>query len=112
MSEDRIVPSKDFSNAPLCLSGRHVTKVFGFGDKKTIAVNDVSFDFHEGEFVSIVGESGSGKTTLSKILLGLLNHTEGEILPLACKSLNLNLIFLFHDRIIKRNLGQRIIFGK
>ena len=80
MSEDRIVPSKDFTNAPLCLSGRHVTKVFGFGDKKTIAVNDVSFDFHEGEFVSIVGESGSGKTTLSKILLGLLNHTEGEIL--------------------------------
>ena len=80
MSEDRIVASKDFSNAPLCLSGRHVTKVFGFGDRKTIAVNDVSFDFHEGEFVSIVGESGSGKTTLSKILLGLLNHTEGEIL--------------------------------
>ena len=40
MSEDRIVPSKDFTNAPLCLSGRHVTKVFGFGDKKTIAVND------------------------------------------------------------------------
>ena len=27
-----------------------------------------------------MGESGSGKTTLSKILLGLLNHTEGEIL--------------------------------
>lgn len=80
MNEDRIVASKDFTNAPLCLSGRHVTKVFGFGDKKTIAVNDVSFDFHEGEFVSIVGESGSGKTTLSKILLGLLNHTEGEIL--------------------------------
>ena len=47
MSEDRIAASKDFSNAPLCLSGRHVTKVFGFGDKKTIAVNDVSFDFHE-----------------------------------------------------------------
>ena len=80
MNEDRIVASKDFSNAPLCLSGRHVTKVFGFGDKKTIAVNDVSYDFHEVEFVSIVRESGSGKTTLSKILLGLLNHTEGEIL--------------------------------
>ena len=80
MNEDRIASAKDFSNAPLCLSGRHVTKVFGYGEKKTIAVNDVSFNFHEGEFVSIVGESGSGKTTLSKILLGLLNHTEGEIL--------------------------------
>ena len=43
-----------------CLSGRGVTKVFGFGDAKTVAVDHVDFDFHEGEFVSIVGESGSG----------------------------------------------------
>ena len=80
MNEDRIVASKDFTNAPLCLSGRGVTKVFGLGDKKTVAVDHVDFDFHVGEFVSIVGESGSGKTTLSKMLLGLLNHSEGEIL--------------------------------
>ena len=80
MNEDRIVASKDFTNAPLCLSGRGVTKVFGLGDKKTIAVNNVDFDFHVGEFVSIVGESGSGKTTLSKMLLGLMNQTDGEIL--------------------------------
>lgn len=72
--------TKDFSQAPLCLSGRGVTKVFGLGDKKTVAVDHVDFDFHEGEFVSIVGESGSGKTTLSKMLLGLSNQTEGEIL--------------------------------
>ena len=78
MSEYK-VESKDFANKPLCLSGRGVTKVFGFGDKKTVAVDHVDFDFHVGEFVSIVGESGSGKTTLSKMLLGLLNHTEGEI---------------------------------
>ena len=80
MSEDRITPAKDFSNAPLCLSGRGVTKVFGLGDKRTVAVDHVDFDFHEGEFVSIVGESGSGKTTLSKMLLGLSRQTEGEIL--------------------------------
>ena len=80
MNEERIVQSKDFSNAPLCLSGRGVTKVFGFGEKKVVAVDNVDFDFHVGEFVSIVGESGSGKTTLSKMLLGLLNNTDGEIL--------------------------------
>ena len=78
MSETR--ERKDFSNGPLCLSGRGVTKVFGIGDRKTVAVDHVDFDFHEGEFVSIVGESGSGKTTLSKLLLGLMNPTEGEIL--------------------------------
>lgn len=70
---------KDYSNEPLCLSGKGVTKIFGFGDKQTVAVDHVDFELHKGEFVSIVGESGSGKTTLSKMLLGLLNPTSGEI---------------------------------
>ena len=46
-----------------CLSGRGVTKVFGFGDAKTVAVDHVDFDFHEGEFVSIVGESVNQETS-------------------------------------------------
>lgn len=64
---------------PSCLRGVGVTKVFGTGQKQTVAVDHVDFDFHEGELISIVGESGSGKTTLSKMLLGLLTPTEGEI---------------------------------
>ena len=62
-----------------CLRGSGVTKVFGFGRQKTVAVDHVDFDFCKGEIVSIVGESGSGKTTLAKILLGLISSTEGEI---------------------------------
>ncbi len=62
-----------------CLSGTGVTKVFGFGRQKTVAVDHVNFDFCKGEVVSIVGESGSGKTTLAKMLLGLISPTEGEI---------------------------------
>jgi peptide/nickel transport system ATP-binding protein len=61
------------------LSGIGLTKVFGFGRQKTVAVDHVDFDFHEGEVISIVGESGSGKTTLAKMLLGLIKPTEGEI---------------------------------
>lgn len=64
---------------PMCLSGKNVTKVFGFGDKKTVAVDHVDFEFNEGDLISIVGESGSGKTTLAKMLLGLISVTEGEI---------------------------------
>ena len=63
----------------LCLSGSGITKVFGFGRQKTVAVDQVNFNFYEGEIVSIVGESGIGKTTLAKMLLGLINVTEGEI---------------------------------
>lgn len=64
---------------PICLSGRGITRVFGFGDKKTVAVDHIDFDFYQGELISIVGESGSGKTTLAKMLLGLISITEGEL---------------------------------
>ncbi|MBA3073027.1 MAG: ABC transporter ATP-binding protein [Anaerolineae bacterium] len=62
-----------------CLKGVGLTKVFGLGRNKNMAVDHVDFDFAEGEIVSIVGESGSGKTTLAKMLLGLINTTEGDI---------------------------------
>jgi peptide/nickel transport system ATP-binding protein len=39
----------------------------------------VDINLYEGEVVSIVGESGSGKTTLAKMLLGLINQTEGDV---------------------------------
>jgi peptide/nickel transport system ATP-binding protein len=61
------------------LSARGITKVFGFGRQRTLAVDHVDIDLYKGEVVSIVGESGSGKTTLAKLLLGLINLTEGEI---------------------------------
>lgn len=63
----------------LCLSGKGVTKVFGVGSRRVVAVDHVDFEFYQGELVSIVGESGSGKTTLSKMLLGLTGVTEGQI---------------------------------
>jgi len=67
-------------NAEVFLAGKNLTRVFGHGDKRTVAVDNVDFEFRRGEIVSIVGESGSGKTTLAKMVLGLLNPTSGEIL--------------------------------
>ena len=63
----------------VCLSGVGVTKIFGFGNRKTLAVDNVDFQFYSGDLISIVGESGSGKTTLIKMLLGLTSVTDGEI---------------------------------
>ena len=57
----------------ICLSTTGLTKIFGFGRTRTLAVDNVNMNLYEGEVVSIVGESGSGKTTLAKILLGLIN---------------------------------------
>lgn len=63
----------------LCLSTTGLTKIFGSGRTRTVAVDHVDLRLYEGEVVSIVGESGSGKTTLAKLLLGLINQTEGEV---------------------------------
>ena len=62
-----------------CLKCDELTKVYGMGRTKTLAVDHVSLEIHNKEIVSIVGESGSGKTTLAKLLLGLTEPTEGEI---------------------------------
>ncbi|HSW43419.1 MAG TPA: oligopeptide/dipeptide ABC transporter ATP-binding protein [Patescibacteria group bacterium] len=50
-----------------------------FGGSELRAVNDVSFDLHPGEVVSLIGESGSGKSTIGKMILRLLAVNGGTI---------------------------------
>ena len=44
-----------------------------------LAVDNVSFDIEEGDYLCIVGENGSGKSTLVKGLLGLIKPLSGRI---------------------------------
>lgn len=56
---------------------KHVTKVYG-GTKK--AVDDISFTIPTGEIVGFIGPNGAGKTTTIKMITGVLNPDEGNIL--------------------------------
>ena len=51
----------------------NVSKLFGFGDATTIALDEVSLTIDKGEFVAVMGPSGSGKSTLMNII-GLLDR--------------------------------------
>ncbi|WP_085338139.1 peptidase domain-containing ABC transporter [Aquidulcibacter paucihalophilus] len=52
---------------------------FRYATHEPLVFKDASFSIDPGQFVAIIGPSGGGKTTLMKVLLGLLDPTEGEV---------------------------------
>ncbi len=59
---------------------KNVTKAYDMGEKKMLAVDDISFSINEGEFVVILGPSGAGKSTILNLLGGMDYVSNGEII--------------------------------
>ena len=62
------------------LRAENLTKIYGKGSTKVVALDHVSFSVEKGEFVAIVGASGSGKSTLLHLLGGVDRPTEGKVI--------------------------------
>ncbi|MGX7109625.1 ABC transporter ATP-binding protein/permease [Facklamia miroungae] len=58
---------------------KNITKIYETGTLKQKALDDVSFNLRDNEFVSILGHSGSGKTTLLNVIGGLDRYDSGDI---------------------------------
>jgi putative ABC transport system ATP-binding protein len=56
-----------------------LTKIYGEGDTRVVALDKVSADFRRGEYTAIMGPSGSGKSTLMHCMAGLDDATDGAV---------------------------------
>ncbi len=70
------LPMPALAPAVVC---RGITKEFGSGDAKLLALRGVDFEAPYGEMTMLVGPSGCGKTTLLSVIAGLLNKTGGRL---------------------------------
>ena len=59
---------------------KNISKSYKTGDLIQKALDDVSLNFRDNEFVSILGPSGSGKSTLLNIVGGLDKYEQGDLL--------------------------------
>ena len=76
-----------------------LTKVYGEGENRVVALDHISFQVKKGEFVAIVGASGSGKSTLMNLMGGIDFPTEGKV-------------FIEGKNIYELNESERAIFRR
>jgi multiple sugar transport system ATP-binding protein len=93
----------------------HVGKVFG---EDVVAVDDVSIDVHDGEFLVLVGPSGCGKSTIMRIVAGLEEVTAGEVFigdrnvtDLPPKDRDISMVFQNYALYPHMTVAQNIGFG-
>src|SRR5215213_3949464 len=92
----------------------NVTKRFG----STLAVDNVSADIADGEFVTLLGPSGCGKTTTLRIVAGLVDPTSGQIRfdgqavnDVPPHKRNIGLAFQSHALFPHLTVARNIAFG-
>ena len=97
------------------LSIRDVSKSFNRNGEELVALNHVSLDIEAGSFVSVIGPSGCGKSTLLRLIAGLNQADEGELLldgePIKGPGCDRGLVFQNPTLFPWLNISNNIAFG-
>jgi ABC-type Fe3+/spermidine/putrescine transport system ATPase subunit len=93
---------------------RNLTKIFG----DVVAVDDLTLDIPEGNLVALLGPSGCGKTTTLKMISGLIEPTDGDILfdgksvlDIPAEKRNIGMVFQRYVLFPHMNVFDNIAFG-
>jgi sulfate transport system ATP-binding protein len=107
-------PAANTEAAPLALEIRGISKAYG----RFPALNDVSLQAHDKEFLALLGPSGSGKTTLLRVLAGLETPDAGEVnfggedfLSLPVRKRRVGMVFQHYALFRHMTVAQNIAFG-
>ena len=99
----------------------HLYKTYAGSDGEgTDALEDISLEIRDGEFVCVVGPSGCGKSTLLEIVAGLLKHDSGSVtldgVPVNGTSRDIGVVFqspsLYPWRTVARNIALGMEFSR
>lgn len=97
------------------LSIKDVSKCFNRNGEELVALNHVSLDIEAGSFVSVIGPSGCGKSTLLRLIAGLNQADEGELLldgePIKGPGCDRGLVFQNPTLFPWLNISNNIAFG-
>ena len=108
-------PTRSGGSGGTPLRINNVTKVFGRGPERTVALEDVSLTVERGEFLTVVGASGCGKSTLMEIVGGLIEASAGEITiagtPVDGTDPAVGIVFQQESAFPWRSVAENVEFG-
>lgn len=113
-----IAPAESDKSLEAAIYAERVTKVFGVGKDKVLALHDVSVAIEKNEFFTLLGPSGCGKTTLLRLIAGFDHPTEGVIMlhgrdisHLPPYQRSINTVFQSYALFPHMTVAQNISFG-
>ena len=118
VKKSETAPEKSDKSLKAAIYAERVTKVFGAGKDKVMALHDVSVTIEENEFFTLLGPSGCGKTTLLRLIAGFDHPTEGVIMlhgqdisHLPPYQRSINTVFQSYALFPHMTVAQNISFG-